>query len=154
MNSSLLIFGSRSKRSIQRTELLFYQSANFSYWTFATVYFIWESVTCIWISRRSISNSLKKCRWSVSLASRGCHTDVMDINIHGDLGTDDPNSNIRITSGDPSHPNTLFPGDSSDYPLHPELKPWSDPEIKSRSGSNEHKSRDMVAQTQAWSICT
>ena len=49
---------------------------------------------------------------------------------------------------------TLFPGDSSDYPLHLELKLWSDTEIKSRSGSNEHKSRDIVAQTQAWGICT
>ena len=35
---------------------------------------------------------------------------------------------------------------------HLELKFQSDPEVKSWSGSNEHKSRDIVAQTQAWGI--
>ena len=48
----------------------------------------------------------------------------------------------------------IVSGDSSDYLLHPELKLWSDPEVKSRSGSNGHKSRDIVAQNQAWGICT
>ena len=48
----------------------------------------------------------------------------------------------------------LFPSDSSDYPLHLELRLWSDPDIKYGSGSNKHKSRDIVAQTQAWGICT
>ena len=28
------------------------------------------------------------------------------------------NTDLQGTMGDPSHPNTLFPGDSSDYPLH------------------------------------
>ena len=60
----------------------------------------------------------------------------------------------KQTQGDPSHPNTLFPGGSSVHPLHLELKLWSDMEIKFREGRNVYKSRVIGAQTQAWGICT
>ena len=75
----------------------------------------------------------KKCRWSVSMASRGCHTDVMDTNPW--MSRDSlrqlliPKTHRVILK----HTNTLFPSDSSGYPLHLELKLWADTEIKSRS---------------------